>query len=119
MTRDLWTKKTAKDKKLSRKFIVRHSVCSKGRLKEKYSKSISAEFKLMFSQFSAESILLASLPRLESRLNKNFGGKLLVESQENLPDPPKGSVVFYRPRLFEGWITLRTEQPRSQAVNFL
>ena len=49
--------------KLSRKFIVRHSVCSKGRLKEKYSKSISAEFKLMFSQFSAESIVLASLFR--------------------------------------------------------
>ena len=49
--------------KLSRKFIVRHSVCSKGRLKEKYSKSISAEFKLMFPQFSAESNVLASLFR--------------------------------------------------------
>ena len=32
--------------------------------------------------------------------------------------PPKGSIVFFRPRLFEGWITLRTEQPRPQAVNF-
>ena len=75
----------------------------------------------MFSQFSEEGTHFSGkfIPRLESRLNKNFGGKLLVESQENLPDPPKGSVVFYRPRLFEGWITLRTEQPRSQAVNFL